>query len=209
MANERRLSKGTIGLVRTRNPPVDGKRAIRSVTKPSAMVGLERGTVELVSSRREWAEAYESEVDRLHSLLDDRIIEFDHVGSTAVEGLTAKPIVDVLCLVESLEAAQELIPVLEDHGYEHRPTDDVDDRVFLANGPRSRRTHYLSLTTPNSDTHREQLAFRDYLRANPDVATEYEELKRELAERYPNDRARYTEEKSAFVESVLERAMNE
>ncbi|WP_290809953.1 GrpB family protein [Halovivax sp.] len=170
------------------------------------MVGLERGTIELVSDRREWVEAYEAEVDRLHSLLGDRVIEFDHVGSTAVEGRTAKPIVDVCGLVESLDAARELIPILEDHGYEHRPTDDVDDRVFLANGPRSRRTHHLSLTTPNSDTHREQLAFRDYLRANPDVATEYEELKRELAERYPNDRARYTEEKSAFVGSALERA---
>lgn len=173
------------------------------------MVGLERGTVELEPHRSEWKTAYESEADRLRRVVGDRIREFEHVGSTAVDGLPAKPIIDVLGLVDSLETARDLVPVLENHGYERRPNDDVEDRVFLAKGPETDRTHYLSLTTPDSDTHREQLAFRDYLRANPDIAREYGTLKRELAAQYPDERATYTAEKSDFVESALEDALDE
>lgn len=173
------------------------------------MVGLERGTVELESHRPEWERAYEDEVERLDERLGDRIYGYEHVGSTAVEGLVAKPIVDILGLVDSLETARDLVPTLETYGYEYRPNDDVADRLFLANGPRTDRTHYLSLTTPGSTTHREQVAFRDYLRANPDVASEYGQRKRELAETYPTDRASYTADKSDFVESVLETALDE
>src|SRR6056297_374696 len=126
------------------------------------MVGLERGTVELESSRKEWPNAYESEVTRLRECVGDRIREFEHVGSTAVDGLPAKPVIDVLGLVDDLETGRELVPILEDHGYDYRPNDAVDDRLFLAKGPETERTHYLSLTTPGSATHREQVAFRDY-----------------------------------------------
>lgn len=172
------------------------------------MAGLERGTVELESHRAEWESEYETETERLCGLLGDHVHEFEHVGSTAVDGLPAKPIIDVLGVVESLETARELVPILEEHGYEYRPKDGVDDRVFLAKGPRIARTHYLSLTTPDSATYREQLAFRDYLRADPDVANEYGDLKHELAAQYPDDRASYTAEKSDFIESILGDALD-
>ncbi|AGB15112.1 hypothetical protein Halru_0477 [Halovivax ruber XH-70] len=173
------------------------------------MVGLERGTVELVTHRECWRGTFEAEANRLQDIAGDRLREIEHVGSTAVEGLPAKPIIDLLGLVDSLETARELVSVLEDHGYEHRPNDDVEDRVFLAKGPETERTHYLSLTTPGSATHREQVAFRDYLRATPSVASRYAELKRELAARYPDDRASYTRGKSDFVESIVDRALDE
>lgn len=145
----------------------------------------------------------------MQSVTGDRPLEFEHVGSTAVEGLAAKPIIDLLAVVEDADDATALVPVLEDNGYEHRPNDGVPDREFLARGPRTNRTHYLSLVERDGDCYREQVAFRDYLRERSDVAAEYEALKRELAEEYPDDRSAYTERKGRFVERVLERAMAE
>lgn len=173
------------------------------------MVGLERGTVELSPYRAEWIQRYEEEVDRLQSILGDRVLDFEHVGSTAVEGLAAKPIVDLLAVVEDLDDGADLLPILETHGYEYRPNDDVPDRLFLAKGPRTNRTHYLSLTERDSDCYREQIAFRDYLRANDDITAEYESLKRELAANYPDDRDSYTEEKNEFIERVLSDALDD
>lgn len=103
-------------------------------------------------------------------------------------------------------AARDLVPVLEANGYEHRPDTDVGDRLFFAKGPRTNRTHYLSITERNSDCYVEKLAFRDYLRDHPEMAKRYASLKRRLAERYPDSRSRYTTEKGAFVRDVLERA---
>lgn len=172
-------------------------------------VGLARGTVELRPHRPEWKHRYEAEVDRLEAVAGDRLLGFEHVGSTAVEGLVAKPILDLLALVADLDEATDLVGVLEDHGYEYRPNDDVAGRLFFAKGPRSNRTHYLSLCERDSDCYREQVAFRDYLRANPDVATEYGRLKRELADAHPDDRASYTARKGEFVERVLAAAREE
>lgn len=171
------------------------------------MVGLERGRVELREWDPAWREAYEAEVDRLESIAGDRFLDFEHVGSTAVEGLVAKPVIDLVALVSDLDSARDLIPVLEDHGYEHRPG-EVRGRLFLAKGPRSNRTHYLSIAEEGGEFHRETVAFRDYLRDHPDAAEEYARLKRELAAEYPEDRDAYTERKGEFVERVLDRAMD-
>ncbi|UPV99815.1 GrpB family protein [Halorussus gelatinilyticus] len=171
------------------------------------MVGLERGTVELYPSDPEWRRHYEAEVRRLDAVAGDRLLEYEHVGSTAVEGLAAKPIIDLLAVVPDLDTARDLVPVLEAHGYEHRPNDDVPGRLFFAKGPRTDRTHYLSLTERDSDCYREAVAFREYLRSHPETAAAYEDLKRDLAEAHPDDRERYTAEKSEFVQRVLRRAM--
>jgi GrpB-like predicted nucleotidyltransferase (UPF0157 family) len=172
------------------------------------MVGLERGTVEIESHREAWHREYEAEVERLEGIAGDRIQRFEHVGSTAVRGLAAKPIIDLVAVVPDPEVARDLVPTLEDAGYEHRPDPDVPDRVFLARGPPEERTHYLSLATADSEYLREAIAFREYLRENPGTRREYESLKRDLAAANPDDRAAYTEAKSAFVEGVLQRALD-
>jgi GrpB-like predicted nucleotidyltransferase (UPF0157 family) len=172
------------------------------------MVGLERGTVELRSYQPEWESQYEAEVEYLESVAGERFLDYEHVGSTAVEGLAAKPVIDLLAVVSDLDEASELVTVLDDGGYSYRPNDGVDDRLFFAKGPRTNRTHYLSVCERTSDCYREQVAFRDYLRSNPEVAAEYERLKRDLAAEHSEDRSAYTERKSEFVERVLVRAMD-
>jgi len=173
------------------------------------MAGLEQGTVELVSHDPDWKREYVAEVERLESLVGERVVEFEHVGSTAIEGLAAKPVIDMLAVVDDFDTAADLVPVLETHGYEHRPNDDVSERRFLAKWPRTARTHYLSIVERESDRYTEQITFRDFLRSNPAVAAEYEELKRTLAGEYPDDRESYTEAKAAFIERVLERTTAE
>ncbi|HET7322892.1 MAG TPA: GrpB family protein [Halococcus sp.] len=173
------------------------------------MVGLERGTVTLSPYQPEWKQHYEEEVKRLESIAGNRLHGYEHIGSTAVEGLAAKPIIDLLAVVDDLdEARATLVPVLEEHGYEYRPNGDVRGRLFFAKGPRTNRTHYLSLTEWGSEFYVEKLAFRDYLQANSDIAAEYESLKQELADEHPNDRDAYTEQKGMFIECVLEEAIS-
>ena len=173
------------------------------------MVGLERGTVELEPHRDEWRREYEAEVERLRSVAGNDVLAFEHVGSTAIPGIVAKPIIDILAVVEDASHAARLVSVLEGHGYEYRPNDGVPDRAFLAKGPRTERTHYLSLTEAGSDCYRESVGFRDYLRDHPAVAVEYDRLKRELADEHGDDRATYTAKKEPFVRHVLERAKKE
>ncbi|WP_411965607.1 GrpB family protein [Haloferax sp. YSMS24] len=170
-----------------------------------ATFGLARDTVELVPHDPAWEDAYDAEVERLQSELDTTGLGFEHVGSTAIPGIAAKPIVDMLLLVSDLEDTDELASELDAAGYEERPN-DVPDRRFFARGPPSNRTHYLSVTERGSDCHREQVAFRDALRADPELAAEYDSLKHELADASPDDRTTYTDAKSSFVRSVLEDA---
>ena len=160
----------------------------------------------LVPYRAEWKGLFEEEAARLRSALGEKILRVEHVGSTAVEGMEAKPLIDVMAAVGSLEDARDLLPALEGMGYEHRDDGGVRGRIFLAKGPRSRRTHHLSLTEPTSEHWRRSILFRDYLRSHPEVAESYGELKRELARKYPEDRDSYTAGKDRFIERAIEAA---
>ncbi|MFC4543116.1 GrpB family protein [Halosolutus amylolyticus] len=172
------------------------------------MVGLERGTVELEPFREEWKELYNQEIARLKDIAGDRFLEFEHIGSTAIEGMPAKPIIDILAVVEDLDEAEDLIPLLEEHRYEYRPG-DIEGRLFFAKGPRTNRTFYLSLTEQGSDFYTDKIAFREYLREHPEAAEQYASLKKKAAEKYPKNREKYTAEKGDCIQDILDRAMNE
>ena len=172
------------------------------------MVGLERGTVELESYQEEWTELYREEVAWLKDIAGDWFLDFAHIGSTAIEGMPAKPIIDILAVIEDLDVAEALIPTLEEHGYEYRPG-DIEGRLFFAKGPRTNRSIYLSITENGSDFYNEKIAFRDYLRKHPEAAEQYASLKKRAAKKYPKDREKYTAEKGDFIQAILDRATNE
>lgn len=117
-------------------------------------MGLERGTVELVGYRPEWKTAYEREVGRLEAAFGDDVPAFEHVGSTAVPGLAAKPVIGVLAVLGSdAELDSGRRNALRARGYEHRSDDGVADRAFFAKGSRTDRTHHLSVTAAGSAVH--------------------------------------------------------
>ena len=143
----------------------------------------------------------------------DLIRRIEHFGSTAVPGLAAKPVVDVLVEVTDLEATKTLIvPVLEAQGYDYfwRPTHGDDGPPFYAwfikRDPRSgTRTHHIHMVEGHFTQHWDRLLFRDYLIEHPEVAKEYEALKIRLSET-SRDRVVYTEGKTEFILRVTEHA---
>ncbi len=173
------------------------------------MVGLERGKVKLEEHKEEWKEEYQKEVSRLKSALGNQFLGFEHIGSTAIQGIKAKPIIDMIATVENLGNAEQIVSKLEKQGYEHRPNGDMEDRKFLAKGPEEKRTHYLSLTEKQSNFYSRTTAFRDYLNSHPEEAKKYSKIKQKLANKHANQRSKYTEKKSEFIENILEKARNQ
>jgi uncharacterized protein (TIGR02246 family) len=162
-----------------------------------------------------WQAAFLAEKAHLLSCLPaDLVRRVEHFGSTAVPGLAAKPVVDMLVEVTDLDATRSRIaPLLEAQGYEYfwRPTSGDDGPPFYAwfikRDPRSgARTHHIHMVERSFTGHWERLLFRDYLVDHPEVAREYGELKLRLASELARDRAAYTRGKSELVERVTARA---
>jgi GrpB-like predicted nucleotidyltransferase (UPF0157 family) len=173
--------------------------------------------VEVVPYDPTWAERFRSEREHLLSCLPaDLVRRVEHFGSTAVPGLSAKPIVDILVEVTDLVRTQErIVPVLEAQGYEYfwRPTsgDDVPPFYawFIKRDASGQRTHHIHMVEASFREHWDRLLFRDYLIAHPDVARRYQELKLKLASRYTEDRLAYAREKAAFIDEVTAAARRE
>ncbi len=132
----------------------------------------------------------------------------EHVGSTAVPNLAAKPIIDIMVGIRTLAEAPLVVEPLANIGYEYVPEYEVTmpERRYFHKGPEMARTHHLHMVEPTSEFWKRQLAFRDYLRAHPDAAEEYARLKRGLAVQYQWDRNAYTDAKTEFVQAVLSKA---
>lgn len=168
-------------------------------------IGLKRGTVQVVTYNSAWPQLFAKEKQSLLAALGNIIHAIEHVGSTSVPGLSAKPIIDMIASVDSLEVYKELAKPLELLGYEFMPERVFSDRVFFPKGPRENRTHHLSLVLKDSPGWHDPIRFRDYLIANPIVREEYQKLKLELADKYPNDRASYTKAKEATIQGIMDK----
>jgi len=158
-----------------------------------------------------WPELFLREKAHLLSCLPpDLIKRIEHFGSTAVPGLAAKPIIDILVEVTDLEATKEhIVPVLELQQYEYfwRPTHGDDGPPYYEwfvkrHHVTGARTHHIHIVERRFVEHWERLRFRDYLVQHPATAKEYEALKRQLAAAYPNDRIAYTLGKTDFINKV-------
>ncbi len=128
----------------------------------------------------------------------------EHIGSTAVPGLVAKPVIDIMAGVQSLDASRPAISVLVQRGWTYFPYRAEVMHWFCKPSP-AFRTHHLHLVPFRSPLWTERLAFRDCLRRDPAVAAEYAALKHDLAQRYEFDREAYTDAKEPFVRQVLKR----
>ena len=172
------------------------------------MIGLKRGEIRLKPHDPQWAQLYERERARLAAALGNRVLDLQHVGSTAISGIRAKPILDIAAAVASYEAAAICIAPLEALGYSYRGENGIPRRrYFVLRAPDGEMTlvhlHMLEVESAEWANH---LLFRDYLRAHPQEAQAYQALKERLMARYPHDRGAYTEGKGAFIMRVLESA---
>jgi GrpB-like predicted nucleotidyltransferase (UPF0157 family) len=167
--------------------------------------------VEIADYDPRWPLLFDEEAKRLRAVLDPSlIVGLEHFGSTAIPGLPAKPIIDILIAVRSLAAAQEpLVEVLRELDYVYWADNPKKDRMFFVKGMPpfdSKRSHHIHVTEPHGEMW-QRLTFRDYLRAHLQEAQTYERLKRRLAAEHQTDREAYTDAKSAYVESVMRKAL--
>jgi GrpB-like predicted nucleotidyltransferase (UPF0157 family) len=171
---------------------------------------LGRETITIAPYDPRWSLLFVEERDRLVALFPSVIRRVEHIGSTAVPNLPAKPIVDMLVEVTSLdETTAQVVPVLEGEGYDYlwRPSsgDDVPPFYawFIKRDARGQRTHHVHMVERDFPQW-EAVLFRDHLIAHPDVAREYVDLKAGLAAQFPNDRTAYTDGKTEFVRRVTD-----
>lgn len=157
-----------------------------------------------------WPALFEEERDLLSALLPpDLFTRIEHIGSTAVPGLSAKPVIDMQVETTDLDRARmEVAPLLQARGYEFIWRPSIGEAApfyawFIKRDPSGQRTHHIHMVVPDRASE-DRIRFRDHLRADPAAAARYETLKRDLALRYPNDRVAYTREKTGFIRSCLD-----
>ncbi len=170
------------------------------------------GSVVIVEYDPAWPRIYEEESARVREAAAGSILAVEHVGSTAVPGLAAKPIVDITAGVAGREAAELCLEPLAAVGYDDvtpQPPEEKEWYYCLGRHPAEGRGYHVHLMQYPSSFWDKLLLFRNYLRAHADAAREYEQLKRELAARFGADRLGYAEAKADFVEKALAQARRE
>jgi GrpB-like predicted nucleotidyltransferase (UPF0157 family) len=165
--------------------------------------------VVVVPYNEAWPSLFEEERACIERAIGPWVEEIEHVGSTAVPGLAAKPVIDIMVGVKSLDDTPIFVKRLEAIGYEYVPELErqMPQRRYFRKLRQGRRTHQIHLVERSDaafwDRH---ILFRDYLRRHPLVAVEYARLKHELSGRFRDDRIAYTEAKTAFIREVVCRA---
>ena len=166
-------------------------------------------SVEIVAYDPSWPGRFDEEAKELRRALAPWLVgPIEHIGSTAIPGLAAKPVIDIMAGVETLDASRPAIAALADLGYCYAPYRPDSEHWFCKPSP-AFRTHHLHLIPFESREWHEAIAFRDYLRAHSQIATEYEDLKRGLAQKYRFDREAYTEAKGPFIARITGVALRE
>ena len=169
------------------------------------MPGLKSGTVALSAPDPAWHGLFYEESARLLAAAGDFLVAVEHVGSTAIPGLHAKPIVDIAAATPTFEGFVPAIPRIEKLGYTFKGEFGVPRRHFFALGDPT--TVHVHIFEEDGKDWREQLLFREVMRASPELRAEYEALKIELAARHANDRPAYTAAKAEFIQRVLRDAL--
>jgi GrpB-like predicted nucleotidyltransferase (UPF0157 family) len=162
--------------------------------------------VEIVEYNSSWPLLFAQERDALLRTLASWLAgPIEHIGSTAIPGLGAKPVVDIMAAVASLEASRPAIEAAAEIGYCYFPYRAESEHWFCKPSPMF-RTHHLHLVPIGSRQWLDAMAFRDYLRAHPAVAADYETLKRQLAHDFHFDREGYTDAKRPFIDRITKLA---
>ena len=172
-------------------------------------LGLESGIVRLVPYDAAWPGFFSAEAERLRKLFAAAglVVTLEHMGSTAIPGLAAKPILDILGGYPEGMPVTEYIDVLTAAGYVHRGEQGIPGREFFRLG--NPRSYHMHLTSIDSSFWHDHLTFRNRLRADDSLRDTYAALKHELAARFPRDREVYIEAKGPFVNYVLQARSDE
>ncbi|KKO52699.1 GrpB family protein [Paenibacillus sp. DMB20] len=166
-----------------------------------------RGKVEIHEYSPDWPKSYEAERDAILTALQGICEHMEHIGSTSVPGLAAKPVIDMMAGVQELcLVTPDYIKRLEAAGYEYVHKPEFPERMFFRKGLWRAGTHHLHIYEHGGEHWLQNIRFRDYLIKHPEARREYAALKKELQTLYSDDRVRYTEVKAPFISNMMERA---
>ncbi|MDR1216584.1 MAG: GrpB family protein [Treponema sp.] len=171
-------------------------------------LGLKRGVVELYDHDVLWEENACEIIKLLKSIFGDNAIDIQHIGSTAIKTIKAKPIIDIVVGINDFNLLEDIMYELNDNGIIHRPNNDMDEYKLFVIGDfeKDTRTHHIHVVKYDNVEWNNQLDFRDYLNNYHEEAKKYEELKIELMEKNKDNREKYTKNKEEYLLNTFEKA---
>ncbi|MDJ0717944.1 MAG: GrpB family protein [Prochloraceae cyanobacterium] len=172
------------------------------------MLGLEKGKLKFVPHNPEWKRLFESEKKILQTAIGKDILDIQHIGSTSIPGIIAKPILDIAIAVTNFEAAAVCIQPIENLGYIYMGEYGLPRRHLFTKGDLI-RTHNIHMWEIHSQDWQRHILFRDYLIKYPEFARQYSELKLKLLEEHQGDRDKYQDGKSLFIDRIEQLARSE
>ena len=176
----------------------------------TSSLGLRRRRVTVAPHSGLWASAYEAERKRLSDGLRDLVVDIQHVGSTAVPDLCAKPIIDIAIAVSDMSCFGQITERLTAMGYAYEvDAGSEGGHIFVRESAPGITTHHVHVVELNDEQWKNYLHFRDRLRQEPALREEYSRLKLSLGQRYAQDREGYTSAKAEFINGVISRTLNE
>jgi GrpB-like predicted nucleotidyltransferase (UPF0157 family) len=164
--------------------------------------GLNPRELRLVTVGPEWAQRFASEQSRLLSALGLAAIDVQHIGSTAVPGILAKPILDIAVAIENFESGHLLVPIIIGLGYEYRGEYGISRRHYFVQGS-PKRTHHLHVLEHHTSEWRQHICFKEYLLSSPTLAAQYSDIKREIISESFGNRGQYQTLKSCFISQIF------
>lgn len=168
-------------------------------------IGLKRGTVRLEPHDTEWELSAQRIIGELKEILKDDAKDIQHIGSTSIKSIYAKPIVDIAVGVESLKDMRKHDSELSEHGFVFRGQ-DVEGQILYILGDSDIRTHHVHVVLWGRQDWENYILFRDYLNCHEEFAIKYSNLKQELCGKFESDRGEYTKGKQELINEILEKA---
>lgn len=171
------------------------------------MLGLKRGTVRLLPHQTSWEESAAQTIELLWTVMDGIAVDIQHIGSTAIRHICAKPIIDLAVGVRHLDDITPLIPQLNSIGVIYRNADHPGQQLFVMGDFENEiRTHHIHVVEIDNPAWSDYINFRDYLNDHPEKAKLYDDLKRKLIQQYAENRGLYTAGKQELIAAMLKEA---
>ncbi len=172
---------------------------------PKPGLGLVRGTVSVLPHDEEWVNTGRQTIQKLKEILGSTAIDIEHVGSTSINGVYAKPIIDLVIGVNDFRDILAMNDILAENGFYYRGQDLPGQHLYVC-GEGEIRTHHIHVVIYQDKNWVNYITMRNYLNSHPEDAQKYSDLKRDLAEKYADDRNAYTAMKEDFIDSILYKA---
>lgn len=170
-------------------------------------IGLKRGAVAVENHQTEWENSAKNIIKLLKNTLNNDIIDAQHIGSTSIKNICAKPIIDIVVGVKDFKDILKHNAELSKLGIIYRRQDHPNQQLYVCGDLKNNiQTHFIHVVIFNNKEWNDYINMRDYLNANEEKANEYSNLKIKLANKYPNDRNAYTQAKSKLIEEILKNA---